>query len=77
MDSNLYHLSAAERQERGIIALPGTLGEAIEALAESELMRKALGAHIHARYVELKRNEWDDYRIQLTKWELDRYLAVL
>ena len=52
MDSNLYHLSAAERQERGIVALPGTLGEAIEALAESELMRKALGEHIHERYVE-------------------------
>ena len=59
------------------MALPGTLGEAIEALAESELMRKALGEHIHERYVEIKREEWDDYRIQLTQWELDRYLAVL
>src|SRR5687767_2129644 len=77
MDSNLYHLSAAERQERGIVALPGTLGEAVEELAGSELMRKALGEHIHERYVELKRREWDDYRIQLTQWELDRYLAVL
>ena len=77
MDSNLYHLSAAERQERGIVALPGTLGEAVEALAESELMRKALGDHIHERYVEIKRREWDEYRIQLTQWELDRYLAVL
>jgi glutamine synthetase len=77
MDSNLYHLSAAERQERGIVALPGTLGEAIEELAGSELMRSALGEHIHERYVELKRKEWDDYRIQLTQWELDRYLAVL
>ncbi|HEY8104214.1 MAG TPA: hypothetical protein VIE18_06840, partial [Gaiellaceae bacterium] len=77
MDSNLYHLSAAERQERGIVALPGTLGEAIEELADSALMKKALGEHIHERYVELKRKEWDDYRIQLTQWELDRYLAVL
>jgi glutamine synthetase len=77
MDSNLYHLSAAQRQERGIVALPGTLGEAIEELAQSELMKKALGDHIHERYVELKRREWDDYRIQLTQWELDRYLGVL
>src|SRR5687767_327079 len=77
MDSNLYHLSAEERQERGIVALPETLGEAVEELAGSELMRKALGEHIHERYVELKRREWDDYRIQLTQWELDRYLAVL
>ena len=77
MDSNLYHLSAAQRHERGIVALPGTLGEAVEELAGSELMKKALGDHIHERYVEIKRKEWDDYRIQLTQWELDRYLAVL
>ena len=38
---------------------------------------EALGEHIHSRYVELKRKEWDEYRIQLTQWELDRYLAVL
>jgi len=77
MDSNLYHLSADERKERGIVALPETLGEAVDALAGSELMRKALGDHIFDRYVELKRKEWDEYRIQLTQWELDRYLPVL
>jgi glutamine synthetase len=77
MDSNLYHLSPAERDERGIVALPGTLGEAVEELASSELMRRALGDHIHERYVEIKRKEWDDYRIQLTQWELDKYLPVL
>ena len=49
MDSNLYHLSAAERQERGIVALPGTLGEAIEELAGSELMKQgARRAHPRA-----------------------------
>jgi len=77
MDSNLYHLSATERDERGIVALPGTLGEAVEELAGSELMKRALGEHIHERYVEIKRKEWDEYRIQLTQWELDKYLAVL
>jgi glutamine synthetase len=40
-------------------------------------MKRALGDHIHERYVEIKRKEWNDYRIQLTQWELDRYLAVL
>jgi glutamine synthetase len=29
------------------------------------------------RYVEIKRQEWDDYRVQVTKWELDRYLSIL
>jgi glutamine synthetase len=77
MDSNLYHLTADEREERGIVSLPGTLGEAIEELCHSELMRKALGLHIHERYVTLKRKEWSEYRVQVSQWEIERYLAVL
>ncbi len=77
MEQNLYHLTAEQRRERGILALPETLGEAIDELATSELARKALGQHIFDRYVEIKRKEWDDYRVQLTPWELDKYLAVL
>jgi glutamine synthetase len=77
METNLYHLTAEQRKERGIVSLPETLGEAIDELAGSELARKALGPHIFDRYVELKRKEWDEYRVQLTQWEMDRYLAVL
>jgi glutamine synthetase len=77
METNLYHLSADERHERGIVSLPETLGEAIDAFASSELMQRAFGPHIFENYIRLKRKEWDDYRVQLTQWELDRYLGVL
>jgi glutamine synthetase len=77
MERNLYELSHDERIERGIEQLPETLGEAIEVLAESDLIRKALGDHIFERYVELKRAEWEEYRVQVTRWELDKYLPVL
>jgi glutamine synthetase len=77
METNLYHLTAEQRRERGIVSLPETLGEAIDEMAQSELMRKALGPHIFDRYVELKRKEWDEYRVQLTDWEMKRYLAAL
>ncbi|MDP9285446.1 MAG: glutamine synthetase family protein [Actinomycetota bacterium] len=77
MERNLYHLTAEERREQGIVSLPETLGEAIDELAASELMRRALGDHIYGAYVKLKRKEWDEYRVQLTQWELDRYLGVL
>jgi glutamine synthetase len=77
MTTNLYRLSEAERNERGIVALPGSLGEAVEALAASELMQTALGEHIFPRYVELKRREWNEYRIQVTEWEKEKYLAAL
>ena len=77
METNLYHLSAEERAERGIVSLPETLGEAIDEFSKSDLMRRAFGDHIFDAYVKIKRAEWDDYRIQLTQWEVDRYLSVL
>ncbi|MDX6514631.1 MAG: glutamine synthetase [Gaiellaceae bacterium] len=77
METNLYHLTPKEREERGIVSLPETLGEAVDALTHSKLMQKALGPHIFDRYVDLKRREWDEYRVQLTQWEMDRYLPTL
>src|SRR5213079_3180281 len=77
METNLYHLTPDERRKRGIVSLPETLGEAIDELAASALMRRALGDHIFDAYVQLKRKEWDEYRVQLTEWELRKYLSVL
>ena len=77
MEKNLYHLSPDDRRRLGIEQLPETLGEAIELTAESELVLRTLGEHMFNRYVEIKRQEWEDYRVQVTQWELDRYLPVL
>ena len=77
MERNLYHLTADERARLGIEQLPETLGEAIEELAGSELVLKALGEHVFTRYVDLKRAEWDEYRVEVTPWELNKYLSVL
>jgi glutamine synthetase len=77
MERNLYDLTHDEREKAGIEQLPETLGEAIEEMANSELAKKALGEHVFPRYVDLKREEWEEYRIQVTQWELERYLPVL
>jgi glutamine synthetase len=77
METNLYNISPGERARLGIGELPATLGEAIEELAQSELVLKALGEHVFSRYIDLKRAEWEDYRVQVTPWELERYLPVL
>jgi glutamine synthetase len=77
MERNLYHLSPDERRKLGIEQLPETLGEAIELAAESELILKTLGEHVFTRFVEIKRQEWEDYRTQLSAWELEKYLPIL
>jgi glutamine synthetase len=77
MEKNLYHLPPDDRRRLGIEQLPETLGEAIEITAESELVLRTLGEHMFNRFVELKRQEWEDYRVQVTPWEVTRYLPVL
>ncbi len=77
MDVNLYHLSDEERREAGIEMLPGSLGEAVSLAQNSELVKTALGDHIFPRYIALKKKEWEEYRIQVTEYELNKYLPIL
>jgi len=77
MEKNLYHLSGEERKELGIGSLPDSLGEAVLIAEQSELVKKALGEHVFGRFIELKKKEWEDYRIQLTKYELEKLLPIL
>lgn len=77
MDTNLYNLTDEERKQKGIQTLPGSLGQAIEITENSELVKKILGNHIFPRFIELKKKEWDEYRIQVPQQELDKYLPVL
>lgn len=77
MEKNLYHLTVEDSRRLGVEHLPETLGEAVELAAESELVLRTLGEHMFKRFIEIKRQEWDGYRVQVTQWELDRYLPVL
>jgi glutamine synthetase len=77
MEQNLYHLAPEDRSRRGIEQLPENLGQAVELAAESELVLRTLGEHTFNRFVEIKRAEWEDYRVRVTPWEIDQFLPVL
>ena len=77
MERNLYHLSHEEREKLGIQSLPADLGEAIQEAENSELLYKALGEHVFSRLLELKRAEFEDYRVQVTPYEIQKYLPIL
>ncbi|MFA5068677.1 MAG: glutamine synthetase family protein [Candidatus Omnitrophota bacterium] len=76
MELNLYHLSDTERKKKSIETLPDSLGYAISITEDSKLVKKILGDHIFERFVKLKKKEWDDYRIQVSQYELDKYLSI-
>jgi glutamine synthetase len=77
MEENLYHLGPDEMAARGIEQLPATLGEAIEVAADSELVLRTLGEHTFRRFIELKRQEWDSYRVEITPFEIETFLPIL
>lgn len=77
MEFNLFHASEEERQAKGVFALPGSLGEAISITEKSAFMRETLGDHVFNRYLDVKKKEWDEYRIQVTEYELKKYLPIL
>jgi glutamine synthetase len=75
-NEDLYHLDGRGREARGLATLPGSLAEALEELKRDELMQETLGAHILERFIEAKTIEWQEYSIQVSGWELDRYLSI-
>ena len=73
---NIYEFDEAKREEYGIDTLPGNLGEAVDALEADEVILDALGPHVSEKFIEAKNAEYDDYRIDVSQWELDRYLET-
>jgi glutamine synthetase len=70
-------MSEAERERRGIASLPGSLDEAIVETEKSALVKEALGDHVFSKFIENKKIEWDNYRVHVSQYELDRYLPIL
>ena len=73
---NLYHLDAEERRKMGVGELPGSLAEALSELKKDEVIKSALGETIYEAFVRAKWSEWDEFRIHVTDWEVERYLEV-
>jgi glutamine synthetase len=72
-EDNLYDISEAERQKRGIEFLPQTLQEAVAAFAEDPLVEQALGKELKEEFIRYKTEEWQAYHLTVSKWEVDRY----
>ena len=74
VESNIYQLTNRERKRQKIESLPGSLAEAIDIMERSLVVKAALGDHIYNEFLTSKYKEWDEFRIDVSKWELDKYL---
>jgi len=76
-EDDVWSLTDGERRAVGITPLPQSLDQAITAMEGSELVAETLGEHVFEFFLRNKQDEWEDYRRQVTQWELDRYLPML
>ena len=74
VDYNVFELTPAELKREGIDCLPGSLIEAVYEAEADAFIRETIGDHAFDAYIEGKKNEWDEYRTQVTEWEIRRYL---
>jgi glutamine synthetase len=71
---NIYEFDESTREDYGIDTLPANLGEAVDALKSDEVIQGALGEHIREKFIEAKSVEYDEFRVDVSPWEIDRYL---
>jgi len=76
VEENLYHFDDTMIRKQGVRTLPVSLGDALTEFAADEVIQAALGAHVCEWFLEAKRAEWNEYCIQVTPWELERYLMT-
>lgn len=73
LDENLVRFDDDELLRRGVPSLPTTLGEALAAFVEDDLVRTALGDYVSDQFLSVKREEWGAYRRYVSPWEQERY----
>jgi glutamine synthetase len=76
VEEDVYEFDDKKLAKFYIRTLPGSLGEALEELKKSKLARSALGDYILEKFIDAKTKEWDEYRLQVTDWEMRKYLHI-
>ncbi|MFC1487055.1 type I glutamate--ammonia ligase [Thermoproteota archaeon] len=74
VDEDVYELSSERRRALGIKELPTTLKEALEAMKSDKIVHKTLGSHIFDAFIDYKTNDWNQYCLYVTPWEIMKYL---
>jgi len=76
VEENIYTLDDESLVKKNIGVLPTSLREALDELEKDKLIREVLGEHLFERYIDVKTKEWDEFKKQVTSWEIDTYLDI-
>jgi glutamine synthetase len=76
IEEDVYEFTDEKLKELKIETLPATLGDALAVMQQDPLIKETLGEHTYEKFLESKQAEWDEYRLYVSQWELDKYLEV-
>jgi len=74
VDEDVYKLSPERRRALGIRELPTTLKDALDEMKSDEVIHQTLGSHVFDAFIEYKTNDWNQYCLYVTPWEIMKYL---
>ncbi len=75
VDKNIFEMSQREIRRSGIKSLPTNLFDALSRLEKDKFVRDVLGEHIYTKFVEAKKQEWDEYSRRVSNWEIEAYFG--
>jgi glutamine synthetase len=73
---NVYELTKADRKRLKVDNLPGSLAEALVELDKDTVIKNALGSSIYEAFVRSRKAEWEEYRLNVSDWEVEHYLET-
>jgi glutamine synthetase len=77
VEEDVYKLKPSQLEEMRIDMLPFSIKRAVEELKKDRVIQEALGKHTLDKFIEAKLAEFDDYRMRITPWEIEKYLEAL
>ncbi len=76
VEENIYQLDGESLVKKNIGVLPTSLREALDELKKDKLIHEVLGEHLFQKYIDVKTKEWDQFKKQVTNWEIETYLDI-
>ena len=76
VEENLYKFDEEKLASRKIDTLPSSLYEAVNELRNNDFIQGVLGKHLYQKYMRIKTREWNEFKMQVTEWELEKYLDI-
>lgn len=74
VEEDIYEMGATKKEKKGIDYLPESLGSALDALEEDEVIQEAIGEHVYKNFIRAKRSEEREYDTNVTNWEIEKYM---